>query len=448
VKKTSVKLRITLWLTLLTAALAVTLLLFLLSISSRVLSQNAREGLIQTMRDNLPQIHMTEGGLSLGEDFHFHKSGVNTLIYSKNKTLLAGQIPVSFTTEMDFENGVIRSAELPEGHYLLLDMWLAEGWEDGLWVRGIIEVPEREQTERTMLRLAAVVLPGFLLMAALGAYFILRRAFRPLQSISDTALAINDGEDLSRRIGLPEGRDEFTRLAGTFDRLLERLERSFEAEKQFTADASHELRTPVSIIKGACEYARKYGETEQERQETIAMIERQADKMALLISQLLSMTRLEQGTEQMSLQLLDLSLLAEQFCAQYAAGPGRLLFEAGEGLPVLGDETLLVRLMQNLVDNAFKYGGESGSVKLWAFSSGDRVCLSVSDEGPGIAPEEQEKIWQRFYQTDPSHGEKSGAGLGLALVRQIARLHGGEMALQSRMGEGSVFTLTLPRAKN
>lgn len=153
-------------------------------------------------------------------------------------------------------------------------------------------------------------------------------AFRPLDTINATAAAINEGRDLSARIGLPAGHGEFSRLAGSFDRMLERLEAAFEAEKQFTADASHELRTPVSVILGACEYAEKYDETPEERLETIQTIHRQGRRMADLIGQLLQMTRLDQGTEGLRLEEVDLTgLLRTLWC-----GPGR----GGEGRAAAG----------------------------------------------------------------------------------------------------------------
>ena len=441
-KRTSVKLRITLWLTALMALLAATLLLFLLLISSRVLTMTARQQLSHAVKANLDCVSMEESGLKLSADFSFYSGGVTTLVYSRNESLLAGQIPVSFKSSPDFENGLIRSVEQPEGSYLLLDVWLPEGWDNGLWLRGLIELPDSGQATGTMLTVALAVLPVFLLLSALGAYLILRRSFMPLQRISDTAEAINDGGDLSRRIGIKEGRDEFTRLAAVFDRLLGRLERAFEAEKQFTADASHELRTPVSVIKGACEFSRKYGETEQEMKESMEMIERQADRMSGLINRLLSMTRLEQGTEQLKAERLELCALTEEFLTEQGDMAERALLERRERVFVKADALLLKRLMQNLFDNAMRYGG--GRLRLSVYRENGSACLSFSDEGPGIAPEEQEKIWQRFYRGDPSHSENARAGLGLSLVRQIAQSHGGMVELESSPGRGSCFTLKIP----
>ncbi|MDO4553392.1 MAG: HAMP domain-containing sensor histidine kinase [Bacillota bacterium] len=441
----SVKTRIAVWLTLLMVLLALLLLVFMLSISSTVTTRTAMTQLSDTARSNLPLISITDGNLELGEGFLFYQNGVSTLIYSQSESLLAGQIPVGFTAEEPFESGTIRTVPSGDSRYLILDFWVPVSWEQGFWLRSLLEAPEYRQTSHNLLLVALAALPLFMALAAFGSYWIARRAFRPLNSITATASAINEASDLTRRIALPPGRDEFSRLADTFDKLFERLERSFEAEKQFTADASHELRTPVSIIKGACEYAEKYDETPEQRQETISMIHRQATKMSRLISQLLNMTRLEQGTEPARLEDTDLSELIRSVCREQNWGPPSLLLDLPEELHARVDSGLFSRLLLNLVENAFKYGTPQGHVWLSLCRRDGEILLSVRDDGAGISPEQQEKVWQRFYQVDPSRSdEEGGAGLGLSIVRQIARVHGGHMTLESAPGQGSTFTLHLP----
>ncbi len=443
-KKISVKAKIAAWLTLLTALLAALLVVFMLLISSQVAVQTASGQLIDTVKDNLDQVHFVQGKAQMGSSFHFYRNGVTTLVYSKNKSLLAGQIPVSFAANEPFENGRIRMVDTGEAHYLMLDLWLANGWESGVWVRGLIEAPENRMFVNSLLKVSVVALPVFMALAAAGSSWITHRAFRPLDSINATAEAINEASDLSMRIGLPPGQDEFSRLGSSFDRLFERLERSFEAEKQFTADASHELRTPVSIIKGACEYAVKYDETEEDRQETIDMIRRQAEKMSGIISQLLSMTRLEQGTEQAGMEPVELGEFLRQLCAEHSYDPDRVRTICEEAVQIQANPGLLSRLVINLVENALKYGRPDGQVWILASCTQSEALLQVHDDGDGIAKEHQEKIWQRFYQVDASRSGEMGAGLGLPLVRQIAQIHGGYMTLESGKGLGCTFALHLP----
>lgn len=175
------------------------------------------------------------------------------------------------------------------------------------------------------------------------------------------------------------------------------------------------------------------------------MIHRQADKMTSTISQLLSMTRLEQGIEPASMDIVDLGDFVRSACDEKFPDSGDgMTFDLAENVTVRADIALLTRLLDNLLENAFKYGKPDGHVRVFVRASGGEALLSVRDDGIGISPEHQEKIWQRFYQVDSSRGVDSGVGLGLAMVRQIASIHGGRMTLESMPGAGSTFTLHLP----
>lgn len=443
-KKLSVKVKITIWYLLLMGLMAGLMLAFLLLISGSVYQQNAMSQLDQTLRSNLTQVSLTDGSLTLAEEFQFYQNGVYTLVYSQNEALLAGQVPVAFTAQEPFQNGLTRLVESGGSQYYVLDFWVPSGWDGGLWVRGLLEAPEGAQGSSGLLWAAALSLPLFLLLAAVGGYWIARRAFRPLDHITATADAISQASDLSARVEVPSGSNEFAQLAATFNQMFARLERSFEAETQFTADASHELRTPVAVIKSACEYAETYGETPEEQRETLAMIHRQADKMSQLIDQLLRITRLDQGTEAARREETDLAELVRQVCDEGPWPADRLVRNDLQPLAAWVDRTLMTRLLQNLIDNGFKYGKPQGRVWITLGQEGEEILLTVADDGMGIPPDQQEKVWQRFYQADPARGEHSGAGLGLAMVQKIAQVHGGFMVLESTPGRGSSFTLHLP----
>ena len=446
-KNCSVKMKITLLLTMLMTTMAVFLLVFMLIISNAVATQTARRQLTDTLRYNLSYVEALDKKATIQEGFSYSHNGVTTLIYGQNKALIAGQIPVAFQVDVPFENGMIRSVDSKDATYLVLDLWLAENWDSGIWLRGLMEAPNNEALTKNLLTVALIALPIFILLSALGSYHIARRSFRPLEHITATAEAINEAKDLSGRIGLPPGKDEFSRLAENFDKMFERLERSFEAEKQFTADASHELRTPISIIKGACEYAQKYDETPEEHAETISMIHRQADKMAALVSQLLSMTRMEQGIENIAMKPIELSQFLNHLCEEQCWDKNQIVIHAPESCVVQGNEELLGRLIQNLVENAVKYSSKQAKIEMNLEKTDSEVHLSVKDHGIGISEEEQQKIWQRFYQVDASRSGEEGSGLGLAMVKQIAKIHGGRMLLESTLGKGSVFTLCIPKEK-
>lgn len=443
-KRFSIKIKITLWYLLLMVIMMVMVLGFIVAISNSVTSQTAINQISAAVHSNLEQLDMTDGKLQVGEDFRFYQSGIYTVVYSSNETLLAGQLPLDFNEVGEFENGETRIVSVGDEDFYVLDLWRAFGWDKGVWVRGIMEVPEGMTMIENLLMMAGVAMPLFILLSTLGGYWIAKRAFRPLEEIIATSDSINEAADLSARIETPTGNNEFTRLAKTFDRMFERLEASFEAEKQFTADASHELRTPISVIKGACEYGMKYDETPEERQETITMIHRQAEKMSTLVSELLSMTRLDQGTERANFTEADLSALTKSICQEQTEEGYTLHCDIEENIIALIDVSLISRLLQNLLDNAVKYGRPNGGIWVSLCKKEGEIQLSVKDDGMGIPAEHREKIWQRFYQADPSRSGDNGAGLGLSMVKKIAEIHGGYMSLTSEEGKGSTFTLHLP----
>ena len=328
----------------------------------------------------------------------------------------------------------------------------ASGEAGGVWIVGILPEDSMENVMSSVVRLACVGLPVIVLLAALGGWLIVGKSLHPLQTITNSAREISGGYDLSRRIEIAPGKDEVHELADTFNDMMGRLERSFNAERQFTSDASHELRTPTTVILAECEMAEKTPEDTEAVQESVREIHKQARKMSELIGKLLAYTRLEQGTRQIDRERLDLSELVEDVCEEQKTMTARdisIACEAGPGIFVNGDASLLISLVQNLVTNAVKYGKDGGHVWARVYEDGTNACVSVRDDGIGIAEEDLDRIWNRFYQADRSRSdEKRGVGLGLSLAQQIARLHGGRITASSTPGEGSEFVFTMPKAQS
>ena len=245
------------------------------------------------------------------------------------------------------------------------------------------------------------------------------------------------------------GKDEIQNLAQTFNEMFDRLEDSFNAEKQFTSDASHELRTPLSVIKANCQYALKFAEGEDDFRESLKAIEDQADRASVLLSQLLFFARLDQKQGRVHFDFIDLSKIVSSVCADR-----KILFPCGVSLKTKispeifckADENLIERLLGNLIDNAVKYIGKGDRVTVTLSRQDENIRLSVEDNGIGIDPEAMDKIWNRFYMADESRHEthENSFGLGLSMVKEIARLHKGRMEVESTPGVGSCFTFILP----
>jgi signal transduction histidine kinase len=321
----------------------------------------------------------------------------------------------------------------------------------GLWIRGVTLTDSHQGITDIILRLTMVMLPVILIITFLGALWISSRTFRPIEKIVETANSINDADDLTDRINLKGGPKEMRQLAGSFDRMFERLEKLFEAERQFTSDASHELRTPTSVILAECDHAKRKDRTVEEYLESIGHIEAQGQRMSVLIEELLGITRLQQGTEKYPLRKGDfsefVSLTTEGFVPQDDRGI-RLETDIEDGITCSFNASLISRAIYNLLQNAYKYGSQNGFVKLSLAKDGEMAVLSVKDNGTGIAPEDHEKIWQRFWQADPSRGENGSSGLGLAMVKEIAEFHGGSVSVDSAPGKGSTFLLRIPLEEN
>lgn len=449
-KGLSIKLKLTLWFTGFMALLAALCLGLILIVSSHVTQNEAFNILSLTVRNNIPKISSNNGYLSLDPDFEFYSNEVYMLIYNQNQALISGQAPPQFPVNTALENGVTRFVSGNNGGFYVLDFWIPTGWDDGFWLRGVLLTPDGSQMINNIFLIFSIILPFFILMAATGGYLITRRALSPISQIADTAGSISEGKDLTRRIQLSANSSEAVGLANAFNHMFEQLERSFEAEKQFTSDASHELRTPTAVILAQCSYAQKHGDTVDEYREAIDVIERQAQKMSLLIDRLLDMTRLDLGTQKLRLEKVDLSEMVSILCEEQDTGLRQISIQTQieSEVCIKADPFLISRVIGNLLDNARKYGKEGGTIQVRLFRSDASAVLEVEDDGIGIAEENLEKIWQRFYQANPSRESSSGLGLGLSMVRQIVLLHSGTVSVKSLPGTGSTFTVTFPLAEN
>ena len=315
------------------------------------------------------------------------------------------------------------------------------------WIRGVVLTDSHQGISDIILRLTIIILPVILIVTFLGALWISSRTFRPIEKIVATANSINDADDLTDRIALKKGPKEMKQLAGAFDRMFERLEKVFDAERQFTSDASHELRTPTAIILAECDRAKRKAETPEDYRESIDNISEQGRRMSALIDELLGITRLQQGTERYPLSKGDLSefvtLSSEEFVPADDRGI-RMETEIEPGIECSFNASLMSRVIYNLLQNAYKYGRDNGYVRLTLGREGSDAVIRVKDNGIGIKKEDLDKIWQRFWQADSSRGSEGGNGLGLAMVKEIAELHGGSVTAESTEGRGSEFIFRIP----
>lgn len=461
-----IRTKITIWFAFAMIILAGLTLGCVLMISDNVVQKNIKDSLVETVSDNIDEveyyhdkadanpdgdrdvyIQYQHGYLEIDDDYLDEMNGIYTTLYNENATLLYGENPIAQATgKLAFSDNEIRSVSYKGSTYYIYDRSLkGEGLKD-LWLRGIVSRNQGARWMDSIVILSMWLIPALILLALAGGYFLAGRFLRPIQHMIQAASGIQQGQDLKKRIHLGKGQDELHQLADTFNSMMDRLEKSFQAEKQFTSDMSHELRTPVSVILSQCELSLEEEQDQQAYQDALHVIKRQGQKMSAMINDMLTMTRMEQRTDRIVMKELDFSLLCDTVCQDLC-----LLHEKGiqleyrltKGIVVWGNEELLRRLLVNLISNAYRYGKENGHISVVLQKTGENVLLSVSDDGYGIGKEHIDHIWQRFYQADTSHTHQ-GSGLGLAMVQEIAQLHGGWMKVESEEGEGSCFSLHLP----
>lgn len=304
-----------------------------------------------------------------------------------------------------------------------------------------------------LLSVMLAIAPLILLASLLLGYWIAGRSLAPLGEMVGELEAITDGRSLHRRVVVNPSGDEVARLGTAVNRMFERLERSFSALHRFTAEASHELKTPLMVLRAGVERALRHPGTPAEILQALDESLDQINLMTELVESLLTLARADEGRLPLALEDCDLrDLVAE--AAETASMLGE---EAGvtieTGLPeapapLRADRNRIRQLLLNLVTNAVKYTPAGGRVTIGLADRGSALVITVADTGIGIAAGDLPHIFDRFWRADPARsreGERPGAGLGLAITKWVAEAHGGTIAVQSRPGRGTQFTVTLPR---
>jgi signal transduction histidine kinase len=331
-------------------------------------------------------------------------------------------------------------AELADGRrvrYLAVPV-RAPGDATGVFAVAIGLSGELEEVDDAM-RVAAGVGIGVLLLASLLAWMIAGRVLAPLRVLRDTAHSIGES-DLTRRIPV-EGDDELADLARTFNEMLDRLEAAFASQKSFISDAGHELRTPITIIRGHLDVM---GDDPEERREALELVDDELDRMGRLVNDLLLLARASRP-DFLQLETLDLDDLTRELFAKASSLAKRdwRLGAVGGGR-IVADRQRLTQAIMNLSQNAVAHTGEGDAVELGSSLGDGRVRIWVRDTGPGVAAHERARIFERFVRADGSARGGEGAGLGLAITRAIAEAHGGSVELESGSGEGACFTVAIP----
>lgn len=331
------------------------------------------------------------------------------------------------------------TVDTPQGRvtYLAVPLFV-EDQQEGVFVVAI-NVEDRLSRADELVRLGAAVFGSIFVVASAVAWVVAGGVLRPLRLLGETARSISE-TDLTRRIPA-EGDDEIAELARTFNSMLDRLEAAFANQRRFIDDAGHELRTPITVIRGHLELM---GDDPDERKETLGLVNRELDSMSRIVEDLLALAKAEQ-TDFIQPHPIDLPEFTQELQRRAATlGDRALVVEPAEPIVFYGDAQRLHQAVMNLIRNAFEHTPSDAEVTLGATAGNGALRIWVEDTGPGIPPEEQEVIFERFARGYVGRRTTSGAGLGLPIVDAIARGHGGRLELHSEVGRGSKFTIVLP----
>lgn len=448
-KRWSLKVKLTVLYTFFMTLVTCFALGILLSLSNQELLSSVQSDLRRQVEGSLEDVEAEDSWLEVDSDFYDLEDGVYLSLYSENGEFLYGRLPYGYDASPQFQEGQIQTIQDNQEEWYIYDISHRIDGYGTVYFRGITSVTRAENSMTITIRFAAILLPLLVVFMGIVGYRFTRRTLLPVAKITETVKKIRRDEDLSQRVGLGKGKDEIYQLSQTFDEMLEELEEAFKREQQFTSDVSHELRTPVTVILAQCEAMLQYPEIEQKQKDQVEIIEKKARSMARMISQLLMLSRADQGRQQVQKEWLNLSELTQMAAEEQETLAKekdiRIFTDIWPEIYAQADESLYIRMLDNLISNAVSYGKKGGYVKVLLYEEGNMVKGAVEDNGIGIPGESLEKIWERFYRVDTARTDQEHSGLGLSMVKWIVQVHRGEITVESREGKGSRFIFQLSK---
>lgn len=463
-KKLSIRAKITMWFSVLIVLIVGMMFSLMLVINHHVLYTDIKKTLTQVVDANADEIEYmpdivdeeieagdhyilyNDGYLEIDDDFLSESKGVYTMIMDKDGTPIYGEQAAAVHLN---RSGRIQSQNIDGEKYYVYSRILSEGELEGLIVQGMANEDANKTLLTSMVGLSLLLLPILAILAIIGGYLLAGKLLHPIRQIASAAESINDGADLSRRIELGGGKDELHQLAHSFNKMFVRLERSFENEKQFISDISHELRTPVSVILAQTEVSLEKERTNEEYKSALQLVQRQGTHMKHLVNEMLQYSRLERMDTLPEPEEVDLSGLAEMVAEEQILNGEKgitLEYEVAPDICIRGNVELLIRMFNNLISNAYRYGREGGHILVRLHEDNEAVYLGVKDDGVGVDAADHDKIFHRFYQADKARSvSRESLGLGLAMVAEIARLHNAGVRVESSLGAGSEFIVTFQK---
>jgi signal transduction histidine kinase len=451
-KKRSVKVRITVWYTFFIVCLTVIFIASVLLISKKKDDEYIKDNLKVLVKTIASEIDDNNDISTIEENLNDKIDNNYVAIYNESGILISGTKPYGYESDVKFDNKDSRTEIIDGRMYYIYDK--KENTQKGtVWVRGFAHALSVSDMVNNIVKVVCVVFPFMIAFMIAGGYLISAKALKPLEAMNEAADEINEGNDLTKRVAVGEYHDEISRLGITLNSMWQRLEKSFDNEKRFISDASHELRTPTSVIMAQCELCLESQQDNETYRNALELIQRQGNKLKKLISELLEISRLDSIKQQKILEKTNVSELVEIICEEQKLIHGDSNIELDTDIETDISTNinimLFTRACTNLISNAYQYGKVDGKIVVSLRKSIGKdgrynVVFMAEDDGIGLSEKDREKVWERFYQVDEARTNDGSMGLGLSMVKRIAEYHDGKAEVESIIGKGSIFIITLP----
>ncbi|CAM3151334.1 sensor histidine kinase [Streptobacillus ratti] len=426
-----ITLKVTLWYSTFILLLMISSIVLILILSSSLGMSVSK----QQLKDHVDEV------AKYPEKFESFESGIFYINYDHYGEILAGKYPLGFNLKLKLEENSIRIYEKNDYKFYYYDSKIKNS---NYWIRGVYPINHLAQDRDRNNIILSIFAPIFFLIVVLGGKEILKRGFRPVKQISNTALDITKSQDFSKRIEIEDGSDEIHKMAKTFNTMLDSIESSYIREKQFNSNVSHELKTPISVILAESSYSLEHVSNLEEAKESFEVIKRQSKKMSELINQIMMLSKIENIS---NLELINLNL---SDLVNHTLIDNSIIFEEKninlsknieKNIIIFGDKIMLERMLDNLISNAIKFTKDKISINL--INKNEKIILEIIDNGLGISEKNIDFIFNRFYQENISRnkGENQGSGLGLSLVKEIVKLHHAEISVESNYMNYTKFTV-------
>lgn len=428
-------------------ALSFLMVLFVNVLADRVIYYDIQSVLIKELVNNNKNVYYEDGTVKPDEDFRYIDDSVYFQILAENGTLMLGESPEDISFKEAQVSQRLRTVVTKSGEYYILDRVNKNITKKAGYIvynRCIVNKQDIDSKYQFIKYTSHACIPVFLALVLMAGIMMSRKISEPIKQMSKTAESIGKDGELSKRMEYNGSITELGVLAMTNNRMLERVENMFETQKRFSSDVAHELRTPIAVLLAQCEYAKEYAGTKEEFDDAIDVIYRQTKKTNVVITQLLNLNRLDSERIVLDLEEADLDEMIRSVCDEIEfKEKDNVKFELSlSGVRGSLDIGLVLILLQNLIQNAVKYSPPPATVKITTEYKEGNIVVSVQDFGCGIKEEDLPHIFDPFYRVEKSRNSE-GFGLGLSLADRIARVHGGEIKVDSVWGEGSTFTLVI-----